>query len=1344
MEPQGKVWQGQAGRKYTITSPKMQATLAPFDRIGEFCTGIATYPSTLFRFPLRLQASGLSKRCYDIEMLKELLEALKDEAQFLLIFLRSVVAINVVEVNESGEHINLFEVSINSCDRDRITEKRQSFLQELKSSNLKLRKTTYRISYEAKFHVTSTDEESGGQTFEKHWLVTATVGSDELQDLQAANKLHVLPWVGCALELDNYEQIVDETGGRIFCFLPLPNETRSPLPIHVNGTFGLNDNRRSIKWPSTERKHDSTADWNMTIVKSLLPHCYALLISNAIKEGVPSHYVYASWPQCDKLKRTSWPGLMQPLFDILFQSKVLWSKLSPDSSEGKWVSLKDATIISSYISPVVYEVLSECGLHLVDYNDHPNISGAVRYANKKVCDLSSSLARQVIRSKKAIKYQNLPSTTKHELLHFCLLDGKFNELEGLELLPLADGSFATFALSTSDNACYVCSERHPSTLLPGLSNRLVDLTSQNENLHKELLRAASTKKTQLQTLNPELVAHLLPECMPPEWNEKMYAPASGTTFSRTWFETFWKWVARHNLDHFKGMMVLPVVMKCSIESELCIARLVSKSCIISVSENSIFDTDPNLMRGLEKLDVYFTGTTDNLFPYLQHCKSLKEYVYTTSPNSVMSALKNMYKSNEQLRKLNSIKITTDEAKSIQKFFSDIRNHDKVLMHLPILMAVNCTELHSITSAAKGSWGDKAVMLTTESNNRFESKIEILPPNLVLLRNNYHQKHLVVPYKDMVDSLHWVDFILRHLFPMIQANKYPHSKVELLMEEILEQLTSPRLHCRASLIEKIKKISFLKKGDTRVPPCKLFDPDKPLLSNMLPVEMFPKEPFNKPSLLRQLRECGLRQTVTAQEILKIIQLVNSKNTTDVNVCRAKALLDYLDCNQKLLEETVDFENTDRSLSKAIYDVSKQRNWLPQLANPPDYYPSCLRWKGKTLSSLVKLGPEVLVCNPNNIKRDCLKVGSAVCIVPCPASLSTVLKSKLSVKMVVNHLNEVIKCYKELDDKMDTIMECIYEYLLKRKESYSELKTILPRNWIWMKSIPKFLSTKSLCLKRNSNLQQGLEPYMYLLPDSLQKFSDLFRAMGVKETVTNSQLLNVLASIKKAESDKSEQIDNNETWMTVMAILTALTCHGKQAVRLKEKETLYVPTNSEHLQLEDSSKVCYADCDFLQDFMASKEENENEDMCVLCHENIKHLAPQLNLTPLSEHYELSEDLFEDFGPYEPLVLRLNNILRDYTDGITIIKELLQNADDAGATEVNLCYDARRHDIDPKTLLYSGMSETYGPALVVHNDAVFTDDDFQNITKLAAATKKDKPLKIGKFGVGLLFSVSHHRCT
>ena len=44
------------------------------------------------------------------------------------------------------------------------------------------------------------------------------------------------------------------------------------------------------------------------------------------------------------------------------------------------------------------------------------------------------------------------------------------------------------------------------------------------------------------------------------------------------------------------------------------------------------------------------------------------------------------------------------------------------------------------------------------------------------------------------------------------------------------------------------------------------------------------------------------------------------------------------------------------------------------------------------------------------------------------------------------------------------------------------------------------------------------------------------------------------------------------------------------------------------------------------------------------------------------------FSGFGQSEPLTNRLKRLLEDYTDGFAIPKELVQNADDAGATEVN----------------------------------------------------------------------------
>ena len=77
---------------------------------------------------------------------------------------------------------------------------------------------------------------------------------------------------------------------------------------------------------------------------------------------------------------------------------------------------------------------------------------------------------------------------------------------------------------------------------------------------------------------------------------------------------------------------------------------------------------------------------------------------------------------------------------------------------------------------------------------------------------------------------------------------------------------------------------------------------------------------------------------------------------------------------------------------------------------------------------------------------------------------------------------------------------------------------------------------------------------------------------------------------------------------------------------------------------------------------------------------------------------------------------------------MKELIQNSDDAEATEVNICFDACSHNFEQRNLFFPGMHESHGPALVVHNNSTFSSEDFTNIQRLAAATKQEKKLKMG----------------
>ncbi|TNN01589.1 hypothetical protein fugu_010971, partial [Takifugu bimaculatus] len=99
--------------------------------------------------------------------------------------------------------------------------------------------------------------------------------------------------------------------------------------------------------------------------------------------------------------------------------------------------------------------------------------------------------------------------------------------------------------------------------------------------------------------------------------------------------------------------------------------------------------------------------------------------------------------------------------------------------------------------------------------------------------------------------------------------------------------------------------------------------------------------------------------------------------------------------------------------------------------------------------------------------------------------------------------------------------------------------------------------------------------------------------------------------------------------------------------------------------------------------------------------------------------------------PLVEFLKDILRRYPEGGQILKELIQNAEDAGATEVKFLFDETEYGVE--SLWSPDMEQHQGTALYAYNDAVFTVEDWNGIQEIARSRKRDDPLKVGRFGIG-----------
>jgi sacsin len=103
-----------------------------------------------------------------------------------------------------------------------------------------------------------------------------------------------------------------------------------------------------------------------------------------------------------------------------------------------------------------------------------------------------------------------------------------------------------------------------------------------------------------------------------------------------------------------------------------------------------------------------------------------------------------------------------------------------------------------------------------------------------------------------------------------------------------------------------------------------------------------------------------------------------------------------------------------------------------------------------------------------------------------------------------------------------------------------------------------------------------------------------------------------------------------------------------------------------------------------------------------------------------------LLEDFGQRVDLTRRIREVLANYPEGTTALRELVQNA---GATRVRLCLDRRSHGT--ASLLAPALAQWQGPSLLAYNDALFTDDDFASISRLGDSRKVAQTWKTGRFG-------------
>ena len=604
---------------------------------------------------------------------------------------------------------------------------------------------------------------------------------------------------------------------------------------------------------------------------------------------------------------------------------------------------------------------------------------------------------------------------------------------------------------------------------------------------------------------------------------------------------------------------------------------------------------------------------------------------------------------------------------------------------------------------------------------------VMPKRKLILLSTYDQK--------LADALGVIKLSVRELceiviIPEICEKTLSLKDLEKTMEYLLPYITLGKVQG----IEKLQNFEFVpnNKGCLRRP-CDLFDPARETLIELFDGEnAFPSSFYGEEPYLSALRKMGLKteRNVTAADIFASICTVEKSSNINKGM-KSKAIAEFLSQSPSLLEQKVKCEQgKGLRLKAAVLD----KVWIKSESQKPSNYPSSVEWYQ---GSVFRKPSEVY--EPSQA----LMIGSLKPVVSLDVYNTglpmQLLQKSPKIEDVLRHFKHVTERYVEAEKlSFLQIIDKIYSFLesCESERVHSVLKMVDMEDWIWWGN--GFVSPKYAIIEA---YKIDLTPYIRVLPGELKKYHSLFIKCGMRERCDDSLLNKVLVLIKQKHDSKECTVSEYKQDLHLVCQILDDIKDNPYASQDKEVCIPVYSNDSRSLKLCPISQCVFSDTErfsalYDESFVIDNVSDKEDEHLYLVHPAVpKETAKALKIRSLTSYVLGAESfgIFEACGQGEPLTRRLNRLLEEYKDGFSIPKELIQNADDAGASEICFLYDERENDDCKSLLIDSGMQACQGPALWAYNDASFSEEDFENITKLSGATKELRSGKIGKFGLG-----------
>ena len=825
--------------------------------------------------------------------------------------------------------------------------------------------------------------------------------------------------------------------------------------------------------------------------------------------------------------------------------------------------------------------------------------------------------------------------------------------------------------------------------------------------------------TQLRNFTKDDVARLLPSSLPPGWLEGqhiLWNPGVGGHPSNDWLGSLWAYLGKNfpsvdELCRLEGLPLLPLDMS---EAPITLVRLKQLSDVVvrSLHGDSLDDA---IVGALKELGV----TVMQGYPRFLglHPSVSKTFVHPPSVQGVLKAVAAFLS-----LKPTAVQTTTDDGKRCFRKFvakaSSLSPDEKKVL--------NCIPLFETMF---GAFVSKSDGLCAAPDEAFP--VKTLRDLIDIRENDTKRLASLLDIQVLTRS----EVLLEVIFPDVIGQRYSTEEIDRLMGFVMD-----RYHVYAAedgrFQNRLKDLPFVSTKNDRVRPKEVFDPRKDFLKRIFVEEdVFPVGKYVQPTALVILEYLGMKgeEDITGHNVYESAKAVNNIFDFSAAEMKSSAIMSFLTSNPAKLEEIVSGTSGLGELGKYLKGIP----WVSVIRRKPDDFPESLPFWGETHSEPYFLKPSDV-----KYKQAANIIGSVKPLVNAePCSKLTCFFSwdaDPAVVDVVQHLLNVISCYSPHDKpRYIIIAQEMYTYfsLANHNDVLTALENVKNPPWIWNGdgfSSPRFLISQKPPI--------DLSPYICSLPSEVARFYELFEKFGLQEKCDDAFLLEVLHLIKEKYDNQPPPptAEVRKDLQLSVDILNEIKPNVGDRLPPELQEKVLIPTHVEddaYVKLAPVERCMYCEHEWLERSNHDGEEDEEMEYSYV-HPNIPNSTAELLRVPtlMNRMLEPDElDFGEEFGQEEKLTRRLSRLLEDYSDGFAVPKELVQNADDAGATEVRFLYDERTNQDAMTCLIDEEMKHCQGPALWAYNDAEFRDEDFTNITKLNGATKEQESEKIGKFGLG-----------